>query len=368
MSFNFLAAAEEFVPPHAFEGGGIFLPKQASTHAPAVDYLFYYINAVSIVFGVAIIVLTFWWAWKYRSSVHPNPQPAGHNNVLEIVWTVVPALLILVMFWYGFVGFIDMTVAPPNAERVKVTGKMWAWNFEYPNPAGGPNGVTDILYLPKDKPVILEMTSIDTIHSLYIPAFRLKKDVVPGRFNQFWVQATELGEFPVYCTEYCGKLHSKMLAKAVVLEEDAFREKMKEVADYRKVNGNYASAAEIGFKIAQLNGCFSCHSVDGTNNTGPTWKDLIGETQPVASGRNPVGGFDYIYESTHYPQKEIALGPDGKPYTAAMSAYTNLTAEQTWYLTEYFRSLSSKTQADVSKTPVTAESIKALQDQLKDVK
>jgi cytochrome c oxidase subunit II len=368
MSPMILAQPTYPIPPGT-DGAGVFLPRQASTVAPAVDYLFYYINAVSIVFAFGCIALTFWWAWKYRAAKQPEPEPAGHNNVLEIVWSVIPAVLILVMFWFGFKGYMDMTVAPPAADRVVVKGKMWNWLFEYPNADGSLVGISDILYLPKGSPVALEMTSADVIHSLYIPAFRLKKDVVPGRYNKFWVQPTETGEFPVYCTEYCGTSHSKMLAKAVVLEPDEYRAKVRELADFRKSAGAYLSPPEIGKKLVALNGCGTCHNVSGAaGGTGPTWKNLYGEVQQVASGKNPVADYDYMLESIHYPQRQIALDEQGKPYTAAMSAYTNLSAEQIWYITEYMKTLSDKSAGEVVNDVVTEESIKSLQDRLKDVK
>ncbi len=364
MPFTHLLAQPTTIPSGFTPGSGWFLPEQASTIAPAIDFLFDYINAVSIVFTVGILALTVWWAWKYRSSVHPDPKPPGHNNVLEVVWTVVPGLLILVMFWLGFKGYNDMTVVPPLAKRVAVIGKTWVWTFNYPNPDGGADSVDSVLYAPVNEPVVLEMTSDDVIHSFYIPAFRVKKDVVPGRYNKLWFQATRTGEFPVYCTEYCGQQHSEMLTKVVVLEADAYAAKMKEIANIRQANKEYLSPVEIGKKLAALQGCKSCHSVDGTPGTGPTWKNLWGEPVPLASGKQVVADYDYVKESIYYPGKELVMKEDGSgSYGNAMPAAPQLDGEMVWYITQYMKSLSDKhaVEADVNK--LTDDKVKEIQKQ-----
>jgi cytochrome c oxidase subunit 2 len=236
------------------------------------------------------------------------------------------------------------------AHDVKVRAFMWGWNFEYRNPVDGSTVTSDKLYLPRGEPVILTMTSSDVIHSLYLPAFRMKKDVVPGRFNKMWITATELATdpegFDVYCAEYCGTLHSKMITKAIVLEPADYRKKIIEVGDIFPGR----SLAEVGELIYKRNGCNACHSIDGSRGTGPTWKDLYMHTGQLADGSSYLADDDYMKESILYPGRKIVAG-----WGNAMPSYLGqLSDREIGAIVEYMKTLSVHYKDATLGTPEAA--------------
>src|SRR5688572_17306294 len=174
-----------------------YLPPKASTYAPEVDRVFNGILLVTTFFCMLIFAGMLYFAIKYRHRPgHEGGESPGHSTALELTWTIVPTIIVLVIFYYGFRGYLDMTVAPPNAYEITVTSKMWSFGFVYPNGV-----ISDELHIPKDRPVRLILTSEDVIHALYIPAFRLQKSNAPGRYNRFWLQAKEVGEYRAYCAQ-----------------------------------------------------------------------------------------------------------------------------------------------------------------------
>ena len=196
------------------------MPQAASVQAADTDAIFDFIMWVTIFFTVLVAVLMTWFLIRYRARSDDEPDPTGlatHSTTLELTWTVIPTCIVLVMFTLGFRGYLNDTIAPPNAYTVNVTGASWYWNFKYPNGA-----ITTDLHLPKDRAVKFVLHSTDVLHSLYIPAFRLKKDVVPGRYNQFWVEPNRAGVYELFCTEYCGTSHSQMVAKCFVYEPEDY--------------------------------------------------------------------------------------------------------------------------------------------------
>ncbi|HRK31920.1 MAG TPA: cytochrome c oxidase subunit II, partial [Tepidisphaeraceae bacterium] len=295
------------------KGATFWMPEQASTVAAEVDWMFYAILYICYFFFFLILVMMLGFVLKYRhrSGAVDHPAPAGHSLALEMLWTIPPTIIVLFIAWRGIRGFMDMAVIPPNAYEIQVTGQMWNWSFTYPN------GTTvSELHIPKDVPVRLVMNSTDVIHSLFVPEFRSKKDVVPGRFSKMWFQATEArGEydaaqkkwvngFPIYCTEYCGTSHSEMLSQVIV---HPTREMFDDwLADASVWTDKMTPQA----RGAQLYGmyCTSCHSVDGSSNTGPTWKDLFGADRAFTDGSQSKADEDYIRESIYYPQKKIVAG------------------------------------------------------------
>lgn len=374
--FNILAASHQ----------GFFFPKQASTIAPTVDQTHWFINAVMVFFAILIFVMTVWFAFRYRKSKHPTPAPAGHNNLLEVGWTVAPALILLVMFFMGFRGYMELAVPPTAAHDVQVNGKMWVWTFEYKSPEDGTPIQDPALYLPLGEPVVFTMTSSDVIHSLFLPAFRVKKDVVPGRFNKLWVTATQisrpfpegfdpnapfdaatanalgvfknesgkfvdadgnpLGGFDVYCTEYCGINHSTMLTKAYVLPPNEYRAKLIELSDPSK--GGRIPPAEVGAIMYKNKGCITCHSVDGSRGTGPTWKDLYGKTGRFTTGESYVADENYIAESIYYPNRHLVEGFGG----GGMPSYLGQVNEkELGWIIEYMKSISEHYKGLTLGTP-----------------
>jgi cytochrome c oxidase subunit 2 len=204
------------------------------TIVQSVDTTFLIIAGISFFFLAVITVVMFYFMYKYSRKKNPVATDITGNTTIEILWTVIPTILVMVMFFYGYAGFKQMRNAPADAMTVKVTGRMWVWNFEYDN------GVkSDTLFVPTGKPVKLELNSADVNHSFYMPAFRIKEDAVPGRKNYLWFEPTADGEYYVECAEYCGLSHSYMLAKVVALPKDKYdawynAPRPKEVADTTK--------------------------------------------------------------------------------------------------------------------------------------
>ena len=351
--FNLLA--QTTMPSTQPSEHGFFYPIQAATIANDVDPLAWFIHIMSIVFTVGIIGVTVYFCWKYRASVHPIPQPPGHNNVLEVVWTAIPAIIVFVCFFWGFRVYMKMTVHQPGSTQIEAIGKQWSWQFQYDNPKGGPKVADTELWMVKDVPVEITMRSEDVIHALYIPTMRMKKDVVPGRFSQMVLEPNRLGVFDVYCAEYCGDSHSTMLAKVHVVDKATYDKKMDELANpLVDPQGNPLPPAEAGLKIVKLNGCFSCHSTDGAAGTGPTWLDLYGATgHELADGSSITVDDNYIVESIRNPNAKVRKG-FGPP--SAMNPFTKGTIPDEYlpYIIAYQKSISKYAPKQAASAPTSA--------------
>jgi cytochrome c oxidase subunit 2 len=185
--------------------------------AHEVDKIFIFIVGISVLLLAGVTAAMIYFVIRYRAKKNPKPENITGSTTLEIVWTVIPLILVLAMFYYGWQGFKLMRNVPPDAMTVKVTGRMWQWSFEYSN-----NKKSDSLYVPVGKPVKMEIQSADVNHSFYIPAFRIKEDAVPGRTNYLWFLADEIGRYDIMCAEYCGMNHAYMLNKIIALPEEEF--------------------------------------------------------------------------------------------------------------------------------------------------
>lgn len=281
-------------------GGSLFFPQRATAEAAIVDQVFYFIFIVSVIFFVLILGLMAFFIVKYRRREGVGPQPSpSHSTSLELVWTIIPTILVAVMFIWGFWGYLSMRQAPEDSYEIQVLAKKWSWNFVYPN-----GHVEADLHVPMDQPIRLVMSSDDVIHSLYIPAFRLKMDVVPGRYTKTWFHATEAGEHPLFCAEYCGTQHSTMLAKVVVHPRGEFETWLEQAANFLE----RMTPAEGGALLVQRRGCAQCHSVDGSARIGPTFKGTFGTSQPLASGENVTVDENYILESILEPMAKVRAG------------------------------------------------------------
>lgn len=189
----------------------------SSNYVTWVDGVFLLILLIGVIILIGITIATIYFVIKYNRKRHPYSKNIEGNLKLEILWTVIPVFIVIGMFWYGWLGYKEMQDVPENAFIVKVTGKMWKWDFLYPNGLK-----TDTLYIPINKPIKLELTSVDVNHSLYIPALRIKRDVYPNKDNFLWFIAEKEGHFDIACAEYCGLNHSYMYSKVVVLKENEF--------------------------------------------------------------------------------------------------------------------------------------------------
>jgi cytochrome c oxidase subunit 2 len=252
-----------------------------------VNNVFLYILIICICLLALITFLMVYFVIRYRREKHPQPADIEGSTWLEIIWTVIPTLIVLTMFYYGLTGFQFLKKVPEGAMAVKVVARQWSWLFQYEN------GIQDTeLRVPVGKPVKLILTSQDVIHGFYSPAFRIKQDAVPGMETHLWFQTSQTGAFDVMCSQYCGLEHSHMLTKIVVLPEEEFTKwyqgKKVEMA---------AKGPPTGFQLYQQKGCFACHSIDGSPRVGPSFKGLFGKTEKVMTAgkeQTVVANEDFI--------------------------------------------------------------------------
>jgi len=279
----------------------LILPKQSSTLAPGTDHIFWFVTAINVVFfvGIAFCVITF--ARKYRRRSEDDVTPhITHNQRLEIIWSVVPLFICIALFFWGFHQYVNAMVAPANAIEIQITGKKWVWQFEYPDGMRTLNS----FHVPVKRPVRLVLSSEDVIHSFYVPSFRIKKDAVPGRYTEEWFAATEPGVYQVFCTEYCGKGHSDMLAKIYVDNEEQYQKWLVEGDEEIKK----MPLPELGKMVWENRGCQTCHSIDGSRGQGPSWKGIWGEMTTLNNGSQVKVDENYIRESILEPQAKIVKG------------------------------------------------------------
>lgn len=290
----------------------------ASNTAEQVDTAFLVIISISVVLLALITFLMIYFVVKYNRKRHPKAEQIKNNIPLEILWTVVPTILVLIMFYYGWRGFDLIRRIPEDATTVKATGRMWSWSFEYEN------GITsDTLYVRLDDPVRLAINSADVIHSLYIPAFRIKEDAVPGMETKLWFTPTKPGSYDLFCAEYCGVRHAFMLSKVVVLPAEEFDEWYASAGE-RPAAGE--GTAERGLALIQEKGCVACHSQDGTRLVGPSFKGIFGrQVTIVVNGeeREITVDEDYLRRSILEPSTEIVKG-----YPPAMPPQGDMLTDQ----------------------------------------
>lgn len=322
--------------------GTLQLPPQLSTIAPEVDHMYYVIYWISVVFFVAIVGATIYFSMKYRRRPGHSSKPPGHATALEIAWTVAPLFLLVWLFHAGFTTYLHGTVAPQNAHDIRTRAMQWNWEFEH---EGGVIDDLNILKIPVGEPVRIIMSSSDVLHSFFIPAFRVKRDAVPGMYTTLWFEATELtgskacetdadcgaahmmcgrqGEcvLPLFCTEYCGAPqgitdsagrntnHSTMLADVRVVTGEEYRRFIAEgPPPPAECEGSENQPACWGEKLYTSNGCNACHSVDGSAAPGPTWAGLWGRAGAFVDGGNYNADENYIRESILQPQAHIVAG------------------------------------------------------------
>lgn len=278
---------------------------QASNFVQGVDTAFLVILGISFAFLIGLTAVMLFFVYKYNKKRNPKATQIEGSTKLEIIWTVVPFLLTLLMFYYGWSGWKPMQKAPKDAMEITVYGRMWNFTFEYDN-----GKRTDTLFLPKDKPIKLNLVALDVLHSLYIPAFRVKQDLVPGlENNSMWFEPQRVGTYELFCAEYCGLQHSYMYTYVKVMEEDAFTNWL---VDTTQVSAQTVeSPTATGKRIMQNIGCFACHTVDGTKLVGPSFKGIWGEEQSVITGKEKRMirvDEEYIKRSIYDPNADIVEG------------------------------------------------------------
>ena len=287
-----------------------FLPARASSVAAGVDSVFLFIFWLSAFFLALIVALTVWFVVRYRARpgrMEAEPSPS-HNMKLELIWTGIPLALVFVIFIastrvYGrMVG--PVTYGPTL--QIQVNARKWSWWFDHPGGKG-----SNELHLVQGKPVELVMSSADVVHSLYVPQFRLKQDVVPGRFTKMSFVPVLAGEFAIECAEYCGTNHSLMSAKVVVHPDQQSWDRWSEEG-----NQVVASLAEIGKQVHAMRGCIACHSTDGTRRVGPSFQGIWHSQEHLADGTSVTVDDDYVRESILKPAAKVVAGyPPAMPPT-----------------------------------------------------
>jgi cytochrome c oxidase subunit 2 len=309
---------------------GPILPPAASTSADAHDALFHFILAVTAFFFFLVVALLVLFVVRYRKR-REGQRTSGpsHNLRLEIAWSVVPAILMIVFFAWGYREFLNLSVPPANSLEVRVTGQKWSWSFEYPK--DGIN-VTKDLVVPAGRPVKLTMSSVDVIHGFYIPAFRVKRDVLPNRYTVVWFQAKDPGEYDLFCTQFCGTGHASMHGKIIVKKEAEFREWVESGGG---LSGKGMSSVDFGRMLFDKQGCVTCHSVDGTPRTGPSLLNRYGRLEQLADGKSVLMDDNYIRESLMDPSAKVVKG-----YQSVMPTYRGrLKDQQINALVDYIKSL-----------------------------
>lgn len=301
------------------------LPEKASTVAYQVDQLYFTLVGVSLFFSLIILIGLTYSAVRYRRGSKANRLNAKNDHLpLELLWTIVPLVIAMGLYVWSSKLFIEMRVAPKDAMEIYVVGKQWMWKIQHPQG----NREINQLHIPTGRPVRLIMTSQDVIHSFFIPAFRIKQDVLPGRYTSQWFEATTPGEYHLFCAEYCGTSHSGMVGKVVVLEPAAYEAWLSGAA------GDLAMAA-TGAQLFQQFGCQTCHRL-GAEQRGPVLDGLLGKEVKLATGETIIADVEYIRESILNPRAKMVAG-----YQPLMPTYKNqLTQEQLNELVEYVRSLS----------------------------
>jgi len=258
-----------------------------SNTAGKVEGAFIFIVVCCVILLAIVTICMVVFLVKFKRERHPYPEHVKENMLLEVAWTVIPTILVIFMFYFGWVDFEYIRSPPKDALAVNVTARQWSWLFEYDN-----GQQSDVLRVPVGKPVRLIMTSADVLHCLYIPAYRIKEDCVPGMKTHLWFTANDAGDYDIFCTEYCGVGHSHMRSKVVAMTPEDFEKWVNAVPG--------RTAADLGLRIMQAKGCLGCHTLDGTSKVGPTFKGLVGRREKViAAGQEKSVTVDESFIREH---------------------------------------------------------------------
>ncbi len=309
---------------------------EASNFVSTFNTSFYLIAGISLVFLVGLTILMLYFVFRYNRKKNKTATQIEGNNFLEITWTVIPILLSLVMFYYGWAGWKPMTKAPKDAINITSVARMWSFLFQYENGKESPD-----LIIPVKTPVKINLVSLDVIHSLFIPEFRIKSDMIPGREKSMWFIPETKGVYDLFCAEYCGLRHSFMNAKVKVLSNEEFTTWYGDTSSVVSV-AEVSTPATEGLAIMKNQGCLACHSSDGSKIVGPTYLNLYGSQQVVIrNGAELTVKVDdeYIKERILDPSYQVVKGyPKG-----IMQSYKGkISDEDILKIIEYLKSLNGK--------------------------
>lgn len=315
-----------------------WFPEQASSMAKNVDFLYMAIFWVSTVFFLVIVGVMCYFVIKYRRRPGIGPQPSSsHNTTIEILWSVLPSIILVWFFYQGAWDYLEYKFPPEDAEEIVVTGKKWDWTFTYPD-----GDQASELHLVLDRPTKLVMRSEDVLHSFFVPAFRQKMDVVPGRYTYYFVKPIKDGIFRVFCTEYCGDNHSGMKTWCHVHKDDATRK-----AKTEWINKDH-KAWENGERLFKLN-CAGCHNINGVAATGPALNAIWGADESLIDGTKVKVDENYISESIKYPNAKVVAGYG--PVSKMQTFEGKLSNQDIDYLIAYFKHLKQPGTGDTTGAP-----------------
>ncbi|TGN01699.1 cytochrome c oxidase subunit II [Leptospira yasudae] len=320
------------------------MPVQASEVAKNVDNLYLFLLVSSLISFVILIGGMTWFIFKYRRKTDTDKTAyITHNTLAEFLWSFIPLVIMIVIFWWGWVIFADLRRVHDKGDiEIHVTARQWQWTFKYPNGVTvvSPNATEKLnslfqpngIYVPVGKTVRLVMTSQDVLHSFYVPAFRNKMDAIPGRYTTLTFTPTEKGDFVVYCTEFCGTSHSNMLSAIRVVDSETFD---KWYAAAGNVDLSKVPPAELGKKLYAEKACAGCHSIDGSRLVGPSYKGLFGSAREFEAGPGANADENYIRKSILQPTAQVVKG-----YPPAMPSYQGqLSDDEINALIEYIKTL-----------------------------
>lgn len=305
-------------------------PEQASSIAGEVDLLTLFLLGVSLFFALSILVLIVFFTVRYRRrSEQEVPPKVETSRTLEVIWTLIPLALVTIMFFWGAGLYFRQRIPPKGATVVYVTAKQWMWKFQHPN---GKREIND-LHIPVGKPIRLIMASEDVIHSFSVPAFRIKQDVLPGRYTAIWFEATKPGAYHLFCNQYCGTNHSNMTGTIYAMRADEFEAWLAG----KEPTGGPTSPVEAGAALFTKVGCNTCHT-EGEGARAPKLTGLFGSVVKLQGGGTVTADEDYIRESIAEPTAKIVEG-----YQPIMPSFrAMLSAEQLGELVAYVKSLGSE--------------------------
>lgn len=305
-----------------------FMPTPATEIAQKVDNLYSFLLISSLIACVILIGGMIYFVLKYKRKSENDKTPRiTHNNFLEFLWSFIPLVIFLIMFAWGWSVYHDMRKMPENALEIHIFGKQWAWEAQYKSGAATSN----LVMVPIDTDVKLIMTSKDVLHSFYVPSFRIKQDTVPGRYTTLWFNSNKLGEFHIFCTEYCGTQHSGMIGTLKVVTQQEFDAWLEEESKVSTL-----PLAERGAKIFQVKACASCHSVaDAKVKVGPALWNQWGQERNTSGGSTTLNE-EYIRESILNPNARVVKGfnPNVMPSFQGQLSEVELSA-----LIEYIKGL-----------------------------
>ena len=302
-------------------------PEQASTIAPGVDNLYFFLSGITIVFALGIFIAIAILAIKYRrKSEDERPAEIHGSTPLEIAWTAIPSLIAAVIFFWSASLYFQNSRPPANASEVFVIGKQWMWHLQHAE------GVREIneLHVPVNVPIKVTLTSQDVIHDFYIPAFRIKKDALPGRYTSLWFEATKTGTYHLFCAQYCGTEHAAMIGSVIVMEPPDYQA-------WLSGNPRGETMQEAGERLFSQYGCITCHAMDGKGR-GPSLVKAFGKPVTLNDKSTVMVNEEYVRESILTPFKKIVA-----TYEPVMPTFEGqLNEQQILQLIAYVKSLAAQ--------------------------